>query len=75
LGALFSSSSDSGERSVAIEHSPDAQAVVLEFTNGETVVIRPGGVGNSMYEWFGSDLLRFTIFWPDGTTTEEIRTG
>jgi hypothetical protein len=75
LGGWFSSSSDSGERSVAIEHSPDARAVVLELTNGDIILIRPGGVSHSMYEWFGSDLLRITIYWPDGTTTEEIRTG
>lgn len=75
LAGVFYSLADAGPRSVTIEHSPDAQAVVLQLSDGDIILIRPGGVRHSMYQWVGSDLVRFTIFWPDGTTTEEIMTG
>ncbi len=60
-----------GGQSVTVEHSPDAEAVVIELEDGSTFVIRPGNSSVSHHEWNGPPPVRVTMFWANGSTTSE----
>lgn len=61
-----------GDQEVWIEHSPDAEAVVIELAGGGAFVIRPNDSTVSFHRWVGGPPIRTTVFWPDGTTSQEI---
>ena len=61
-----------GDQEATIEHSPDAEAVVIELAGGGAFVVRPNGSRVSYHQWVGESPTRMTVFWPDGTTSQEI---
>lgn len=57
---------------IEVEHSPDAEAVVVELADDSIFVIRPGPSAYSYHRWNGAPPVRFTVFWDDGSSTSEI---
>ena len=61
-----------GLQELMVEHSPDAEATVIELADGSTFVIRPDGSSVSYHTWNGPRAVRFTVFWDNGTSTSEV---
>jgi hypothetical protein len=64
-------STGEGEQSLMVNHSPDAEATVIELADASTFVIRPGTSSVSYHQWNGPRPVRVTMFWTDGSTTSE----
>lgn len=67
----YTYTTDPGRQEVTVEHSPDAEATVIELADASTFVIRPGTSSVSHHQWNGPRPVRVTMFWADGSTTSE----
>lgn len=68
----FSQSSGQGVEEHMIEHTRDADAVVIGLADGNTYVVIPGDTSFSFHRWEGPNPIRFTIFWNDGTSQSHV---
>ncbi len=68
----YSYTSGPGPQRVMVEHSPDADATVIELADRTNFVIRPGGSSVSYHTWDGPRPIRITVFWSNGTSTSEV---
>lgn len=68
----YSHTSGPGLQEVMVEHSPDAEATVIELADGSTFVIRTSGSSVSYHTWNGPRPVRITVFWDNGTSTSEV---